>query len=397
VNLKLETMKSRLLVLFGAFVVLALSACAGDGLARDGETEEGAASVTTSGTRSEVCTTGLAGFRTEFLPQVQKEICSACHNGDNPNAPAWLIGQDEQIYLSVKNYVTFADIQGSRLFVRAGNRHCGGGCNAAMAARMKGYLERWWNGGEATCDQDSSLRTEPQPVPQDLPTNGYVTMSWDLSSIDVALRGAKVAMEIRRFTDAKGPTPGSYLLRKPRFVSERPISLAVQRMRILNNRNFQEAANQFERVHAVVSADGTSGSALSYPVLSPEPTIVVEDRPGSDELIVTFEKLTPTPPRACRSMDKFRTQVMPVVEARACTSCHVPGATADASATARFDMSGDDEGLCAKFLGRTWTDVNVLPSLIQYPLYGRFEHPRVFLGGNNVLPDWTDWMEAEWR
>ena len=30
-------------------------------------------------------------------------------------------------------------------------------------------------------------------------------------------------------------------------------------------------------------------------------------------------------------------------------------------------------------------------------MLGRFEHPRVFLGANNVLPDWSDWMEAEWR
>ena len=70
--------------------------------------------------------------------------------------------------------------------------------------------------------------------------------------------------------------------------------LAVERMRILNNRNFQEAANQFERVHAVVSPDVTTGPALSYPVLSPEPMILVEDRPGADELMVTFEKLART-------------------------------------------------------------------------------------------------------
>src|SRR6185369_7701359 len=98
-----------------------------------------------------------------------------------------------------------------------------------------------------------------------------------------------------------------------------------------------------------------------------------------------------------RAMDKFTAQVKPVVDARACTSCHNPGATADLAASTRFDMTGDDQTLCAKFLARTWTDPDVLPALIQFPLYGRFEHPRIFVGSNNVLPDWTDWMQAEWQ
>jgi hypothetical protein len=132
-------------------------------------------------------------------------------------------------------------------------------------------------------------------------------------------------------------------------------------------------------------------------VLSPEPTIVVEDHPGADQLMVTFSKLSPTTPRTCQEIDKFNHSVMPVVQARGCTNCHAPGPTADAMASTRFDMSGDAPTLCAKFLGRTWTDPDVLPALVQYPLYGRFEHPRVFLGTDNVLPDWSDWMQAEWQ
>jgi hypothetical protein len=221
-------------------------------------------------------------------------------------------------------------------------------------------------------------------------------MSWELSSVDVSLRGARIEVEVRRFTDPEGPTPGSYFIRKPRFVADKPFSIAVERMKILNNRAFQEAANQFERVHAVVSPDRSSGT-IAYPVLSPEPLILVEDRPGTDELMVSFQKLTATDRRMCRSMDKFTEKVKPVVEARNCTSCHTPGPTADATASTRFDMSGDDQELCAKFLSRTWSNEDVLPALVQFPLFGRFEHPRVFVGADNVLPDWSDWMQAEWR
>jgi hypothetical protein len=384
-------------IVVAALVTFVMSACTADGPMVDASSQ--AATKGGEGAihgQAEICTAGFTGFKTQFLPMVQNEVCNTCHNGDNPNAPPWLVGDDEQMYLSVKNYVNFGDLTSSRLFIRAGNRHCGGGCNAAMADRMKGYLQSWFNAGESTCDQSVSLRTEPQPIPADLPSDHYVTMGWELSSIDVGLRGARIEVEIRRFTAAEGPTPGSYFIRKPRFVSTEPFNLTVQKMRILNNRAFQEAANEFERVNAVVGPDQTGG-ALSYPVLSPEPLILVEDHPGADQLMVSFEKLVATDRRMCRAMDKFRDKVKPVVEARSCTSCHVPGATSDAVATTRFDMSGTDEEMCAKFLSRTWSNTDVFPALIQYPLFGRFEHPRVLVGSNNILPDWTDWITAEWQ
>jgi hypothetical protein len=264
-----------------------------------------------------------------------------------------------------------------------------------MAARMKGYLDAWWQGGESTCEQSTTLRTAALAVPA-LSHDSFTTMAFDLANISVDLRGVQVAFEIRKFTDAEGPTPGSYFIRKPRFLSDHPVSLAVEKMRILNNLNIQDPANQFERVHAIVSPDITTGPQLSYPVMSPEPMELVEEHPGADQLMVTFGSLSQTTPRACRAMDKFTSEVLPGVQARSCKGCHLPGSTPDGIASTRFDMTGDDATLCAKFLTRTWTDENVLPALIQYPLNGRFEHPRVFVGTNNVLPDWSDWMSAEW-
>jgi hypothetical protein len=382
-------------ILFGTLFVLILSACEADHL-RDATGEGSSASTTgVPGTHSEVCAAGLGGFQTEFLAHVQDEVCTGCHDGKNPAAPSWLLGPDPQIYLTVKNYVTFADVTQSRIYIRAGNRHCGGACNDDMAARMKGYLQKWWQSGESTCDQSTTLRTASQPIPTSLPHDGYATMSWDLSTISVDLRGVQVALEVKKFTDAEGPTPGSYSIRKPRFISDHPVSLAVEKMRILNNLNIQDAANQFERVHAVVTPDVTTGTQLTYPVMSPETTTLIEEHPGADQLMVTFGKISTTTPRACRAMDKFTSEVVPVVEARSCKGCHAPG-SASPRASALFDMSGDNTALCAKFLGRTWTDDNVLPALIQFPLNGRFEHPRVFVGQDNVLPDWNDWMHAEW-
>jgi hypothetical protein len=379
------------ITLAGLLGPLALAACAGDRASDVSSTT----SPQVGAVHSEVCAAGFAAFEQQFMANIQNEVCIGCHQGENPSAPPWLLGDDRNIYLTVKNYVTFANVTGSRIYIRAGNRHCNGPCDDAMAARMKGYLDAWWQGGESTCDQSTTLRTPALPVPA-LSHDTFSTMTFDLSTISVDLRGVQVALEIRKFTDAEGPTQGSYFIRKPRFISDHPVSLAVDTMRILNNTNIQDPANQFERVHAVVTPDVTTGTQFSYPVMSPEPMELVEEHPGADQLMVTFGSIAPTTARACRAMDKFTSEVMPVVNTRSCKGCHVPGSISDPTASARFDMTGDDAALCAKFLTRTWTDANVLPALIQYPLNGRFEHPRVFVGTNNVLPDWSDWMNAEW-
>ena len=387
------------LLVVAVVVALLLAACEQRG---DAAAESSAAIATEGakdkpGSHSDVCAAGFSAFQTEFLAKIQNEVCSGCHQGENPAAPPWLMGADANIYLTVKNYVTFADLTGSRIYFRAGNRHCGAGCNDDMAARMKAYLQAWWDGGEKTCDQSSTFRTAAKPVPTDLPHDPYPTMSWDLSTISVDLRGVQLTAEIKKFTDAAGPTQGSYSIRKPRFVSDHPVALSVEKMRVLVNTNIQDSANEFERVHAVVSPDVSTGSSLSYPVMSPEPLTLLEQHPGADQLMISFGTLATTTPRACRAMDKFTSEVMPIVEDRNCKGCHMPGATPDGAASARFDMSGDAPTVCAKFLTRTWTDPNVLPVLVQFPLNGKFEHPRIFTGMNNVLPDWSDWIQAEWQ
>lgn len=389
-------MNPRLVLPLGAVISLAFSACAVNDADLDVRTEEATSSVENGddSVAAELCSSGLSGFQTAFLPKVQTEVCTSCHKGNNPNAPPWLQGQPSQIYVSTKNYVNFADLDHSRLVIRAGNRHCGGRCNDAMAKKMRAYLQGWWDGGEVSCDQTFSLRTEPERVPADLPSDRFVTLAWDLARVDVALRGVKLTVEIRKFTNAEGPVPGSYLIRKPRFVSEQPVSIAVRRVRILNNQRFQEAANQFERIDTVASQDAKT---LAYPVLSPEQMRITEMRVGADDLTVAFDTLAKSEPRECRAMDSFMTKVMPAVEARSCLGCHAPGRNSDPAAIARFDMSGDDRERCAKFLERTWSDKDVLPALIDFPLHGRFEHPRVLVGAKDVLPDWTDWMAAEWE
>jgi hypothetical protein len=390
-------MKAWSLVLFGGFSLLGIAACGANG-SRDGDTSEAPSSIESTDT-SPVCASGFSSFKTAFLPKIETEACVRCHKGANPSAPPWLVGKDSQIYSNAKNYVNFADLESSRLVIRAGNGHCGGDCNEAMRGRMRTYLQNWWDGGESTCDQSFRLRTQPVRVPADLPSDRFITLSWDLKTVDVSLRGVSMNVEIRKFTDAAGPVPGSYIIRRPRFIASQAIPVAVGRVRVLNNGTFQEATNQFERINAVVSPDVETDQAMSYPVLSAEQTIVVEQHPGTDELTLAFDKLARMPERReCKVMDQFRAKVMPTVQARSCLGCHTSfGAAASQTAISRFDMGGTDQELCAKFLARTWTDPNVLPPLIQYPLYGRFEHPRVLVGAKDVLPDWTDWAAAEWQ
>lgn len=365
-------------------LTLALSLVLGSGIAAANE--------------DEICQEGFEAFKTHFYPIVMNGPCVGCHQAGP--GPTWASRNPEQAYLSIKNYVNFSAIESSRIAVRSGNGHCTD-CNLARRTDVVRGLNAWFDGGEKNCDQSMRFRTLAQPVPADLPMDSFVKMRWDLRDVDVALNGASIEVEIKRLADPAGNNPGAYLVRKPRISSGRRLTIETRNMRILNNLKYQEEANAYTRVNAVTSPNDTTVAApYVYPVLSPEPMILIQDG-TADKLTVTFEMVQVAAPVACKAPGMFHDNVMPIVEARGCKSCHaVPNNPNPIGqrAFSMFRMDGTDEALlCRRFRERAWSDDDILPAILQYPLNGRFEHPVIIPSRDEVLPTWLDWTREEFQ
>lgn len=346
----------------------------------------------------EVCAVGFEAFKTNLYPVIMNGPCVTCHQSGP--GPIYAHQVPEQAYLAVKNYVNFSDIANSRISIRAGNAHdrCTQ-CNLAMRTRVVNGITAWFDQGEKDCDQSMRFRTAQQAVPANLPTNSFVKMRFDLRDVDAALAGANIEIEIKRLAEPAGDNPGAYLIRKPRISSSRRLTIETRNMRILNNNKYQEEANAYTRVNAVTSPNDTAVAApYVYPVLSPEPMILIQDG-MADKLSVTFEMVQVAQPVACKAQQLFHDNVMPVVEARGCKSCHGQANNPNPigqRAFAAFKMDVTDETLlCRRFRERAWGDGDILPAIVQYPLNGRFEHPVIIPSRDEVLPTWIDWINAE--
>jgi hypothetical protein len=297
----------------------------------------------------------------------------------------------------VQNYINFGSIDESALVIRAGSGHQGCiTCDLAQRQIIREQVQAWWDKGQKSCTHEDRADSKPIVVPSPLPAE-FMTMEWPLDALRQDLAGLKFTAQIRRLTDPKRKT-GSYELREPRIVGSVAKNLRISDVRLYVNDQWQDQANAFERIDALVSPNNATAPFV-YPVLSPESVILLQRKGEGDTIGLGFRVIQQAERPACKDEAAFNALVMPTVVARNCQYCHTAGM--DDTAMARraqdkFLMSTVARELCRSFKERGWQRDDILPALIQYPLFGKFGHPRVLGSRDEVVPDWIDWLKREY-
>lgn len=340
------------------------------------------------------CEVGISAF-TETVHKKVRTDCVLCH-GDGSAIKAFANEDPKTSYYQLLNYVNFAQVDYSALVLRAGNGHCGlASCNEDSGKDMLDQVNAWWEKGEKDCQRNGQYFTEEQSLPTSLPTDKakFVTMTWDLGSINRTLSGMAFSLEIQQFVNRTEDEPGAYRVRKPQL-SMGSATVKLRDIKILTNRKHDMAANGYTYIaqtHSPVSED--SGQ---YPLLSSQTMILLQDLAEGDKLSVSFEDIAVAAAESCQDIAMFNAIVRPTMAGEKCTTCHgapqVPGTEA---AKMRFNMDQDEAALCAAFRQRIlWEDPLFSPGLT-LPLKGTFGHPMVMPQPQSTLNAFLKWAKAE--
>lgn len=359
-----------------------------------------------AGTRgSGACAPGLEAFRQTVHPFVRQH-CTRCHSADpaSPDqGPPFAVVDAAQGYGDLLKRVNFADIPRSRLVTKGGNYHCkteyGFDCGVKSVEQVIPVVRAWWDQGQQSCPDSGKLFSPALAVPADLPPRGerFARMRFRLDTIGANFTGAELQFEIQKFAEPTSDRPGAYRIRRPRLVSPRR-HLRVSAIRVLINGMWDPLADRYVSVDRTVGKQAMSAGGLygeQFPTLAADSLIILQDKAQGDTISVSFEQLeVMSDPPACAELPVFRSQVLPVMQARACLHCHGPSGV-DPRAKAVLDLSGSAEAVCASALERSDLNLPTASPWVAYPFRGLFGHPRVIPSASEVFPAWSDWMKLE--
>jgi mono/diheme cytochrome c family protein len=345
---------------------------------------------TLQGHKFQACGEGLNAFSNSVHKMVRSR-CTTCHENNSGPAtgPSFAIENVNLSYERIRRYVNFANIPSSYFVRKGGNQHCvahGVNCEITHDDVLR-ELNAWWESGEKICPQNGKFFTGRVAIPAQLPNRdqGYTMMRWDLGSASPDFAGSVLEIEVQRFADRVDASPGGYRFRKPRLVA-RDYSLKIKDLKILINGKYDVLANAYVGIKQSVNA-GPTGA-----VLSARPMIVIQDQAQGDEALISFEVLRKAAPVQCNATKLFSESVGKLVEVRNCRECHMAAGTAG---NRMFPMDSDTNQLCADFLQRTDFNRPLSSASIEYAYKGVNGHLKVIPSLREVVPIWTNWIQAE--
>ncbi len=351
------------------------------------------------------CPQGLNAFSQSVHPLVTAN-CAGCHDRreGRQNGPQFAVVDAAQSYDRILRYVNFDNLDASLFVVKGGNQHCSSyGINCGISYdQIKLQLKSWWDGGESQCLRKGKYITPGFTVPTDLPTRaiGFKALHWDLGTLRPDLQGATFELEAQIFAAPGDATKGAYRFRKPRLITGQG-TYAVGNVRVLVNGKLDPLANGYSSIAKVVRPEALPSDATKpsqHPVLSSKGMLVVMDQAIGDQLAISFESVDDATPRSCRDLTMFQEQVLPVLAARNCYSCHgggtesLPGRSPTKD---RLSMAVTDAELCARFLERTDFDIAMNSPIVDYALRGMNDHPRIIPNLSEINPSWLGWIASE--
>ncbi len=351
------------------------------------------------------CGNGIQAFSETVHPLVTAN-CAGCHDRreGTQNGPRFAVQDLRESYAMISRYVNFDDVESSLFFSKGGNQHCSSyGINCGVDfALVKEKLSLWWTGGENLCVRRGKYQTPSFSVPIDMPgkDEGFKALRWDLSPIRDDLQGAFFEMQAQIFAAPSEATKGAYRFRAPRLLIAGG-NYAVGNVRVSVNGKQDPLANGYASLNKVVRGQALpddAGKPSTHPTLSSKSLIVVMDKAEGDQLGVSFEVLDPAMPRQCKDQAKFVGEVLPVLEARNCYTCHgggpdrLPGRS---PAKERFGMDAPAAELCSRFLERVDFDTVMNSVVIDYSFRGMNDHPRIIPRIDEIQPAWTNWIRSE--
>lgn len=354
---------------------------------------------------SGACGPGLESFRQTVHPFVRQN-CVKCHSADPSSkyqGPPFAVVDAAQGYGDLLKRVNFADIPSSRLVVKGGNHHCLDPyefeCGINSPNQVIPVVRAWWDQGQQTCPDSGKFFSPAIAIPADLPPRGdrFARMRFKLDTIGTSFAGAELQFEIQKFADPTSDRPGAYRIRRPRLVSPRR-HLRVAAIRVLINGIWDPLADRYVTVDRIVGKQAMSAGGLDgeqFPTLAADSLIILQDKNQGDTISVSFEALEAMfDPPTCAAMPAFKSQVLPVLQARACLHCHGSSGV-DPRAKAVLDLGGSAEAVCASALERSDLNLPTASPWVAYPFRGLFGHPRVIPSASEVFPAWSEWMKLE--
>lgn len=355
--------------------------------------------------KAPTCQVGLDAFKTTLHPML-RENCASCHSseGTSPvHGPLHSSADVEASYRMVLKYLSPVNLKNSRIVTKGGNMHClddyGVDCKTT-AETILPLVTKWWNSGEKQCPHEFAIQSKELVLPSPLPTKtaGFARMRVNLQDINPAYSGLFFEFEIQRNAAATSEHPGSYLLQRPRFLSNKG-NWRIKGLQIALNNEVQPATDLYAGIdHLVLEDNVTAADTPIWPssVASVQSAIVLEGAEATDKLRIGFGEISKsTDQLECHDLEMFRTQVKPKMEINGCQFCHGghpdnPGGTPDAKA--RMSLEGGDEFLCKQFARQGKKKTPLFSPIIWFPMHGAPAHPLVIPFPEVVLPEWGDWL-----
>lgn len=341
-----------------------------------------------------VCQKGLESFQKSIYPLITGR-CSGCH-GDEGKYLRFASSNPATSYQRMLAMQNFSDIAGS-YFVKQG----GAMVPDVNAENLTMKVREWWDNGEKQCQLSPPFETTSIKIP-DLSSakpNTGLLMRWPLDHLGEDFKGSQFELEVQRFGSADGPVK-AYLLAKPRLLAVKR-AIAVEKMAIaLNGKYLTKTKNVFDDVATVVSPKviPTAQQKTTHPVLTGRGVVVLVEQPGFDSLKIGFSKLAVAPLRTCHFIEKFRTDVVPILQERSCHECHGGGPSlypGIAAAKTRLPMNLQDEDLCASFLERVQFAQPKNSPLLVLPDFGAGGHSQASVAAGELTASWMDWLKLE--
>lgn len=354
------------------------------------------------------CDEGVNAFKTSVHPLL-RDRCVKCHdsehNPQDPLGPTFAVADAAKSYSSLLAYQNFDDIANSNFVKKGGNMHClntyGYDCKTA-APEVAAAVQAWWDGGEKTCPRKGKFFTGQLPIPANLPdrSQGFLKMRWDLGNIGPLLRNSSFEMEAQLFASPADDNAGAYRFRKPRIVTPTR-TIILKDVKILSNGRFNPLEDAFRPIDQTVAPGAVPTDAsvpTPFPVLSSKAQIVLASG-SQDQIMVSFEDLrNVTTAIQCKALDKFQSDVLPLLEFRNCYQCHSGGTTSlpgSLPANAQFAMNVPAADLCKAFIQRISRQSFEKSPIATYPALAVNGHPLIVAGMDEAAKGLKSWYTAE--
>ena len=240
---------------------------------------------------SVVCSTGLAAYQATLYP-VQRQYCAQCHDDDGI-AIRHSSADPALAYSITRKLIDFGRLDQSTLISKLKEKHWlqhDGPAIPLEPSQVETLIQAWWDQGEHSCPSSKGLLSAAIAIPAPLPATAsgqFVTMHWDLTSVDPKFAGCVFELDIQRFTETQAAIPGSYRVKNLRAGCPGK-TLHVTGIWLPVSGETQDYENYFQSVDQTVSP---MASPTDLSILSKDIGILIQKKTSGDTLSVLFETL----------------------------------------------------------------------------------------------------------